>query len=212
MGYQDGSSITVDAILTNYGRRKLAERGELGIKFYNFGDTGVDYYLYNPDHASGSNSYGEAITRLPQLEAVPDDTVCMRYTLTSMNRNTIFIPKVNVDDITISDTTEASAEWIRPQTQKFDERGETYDITIYDVSPLIIERQPDKRLSAYVNHGQSSPLLPESGYPEIVTYNNIKELKVKARATRTSHTITAKAYGRASGQLNFFTITVPKNM
>ena len=90
--------------------------------------------------------------------------------------------------------------------------SETYDITIYDVSPLIIERQPDKRLSAYVNHGQSSPLLPESGYPEIVTYNNIKELKVKARATRTSHTITAKAYGRASGQLNFFTITVPKNM
>ena len=67
--------------LTKLGRDKLRQGQPLGISQYAFGDTGVDYSLYNPNHPSGSDSYGSAITALPQLEAVPDDDVFLRSKL-----------------------------------------------------------------------------------------------------------------------------------
>ena len=213
MGYLDGSTITVDAILTKLGRRKLAEKGRLGIDQYTFGDTGIDYYLYNADHPSGSTSYGEAITRTPQLEANPDNTVAMRYTLTTMARNTVFIPKIELEDLTISDTLESSAKWLRPQTKKFSEKGENYTITIYGAEALIVDKQPDKRESAHVlDGGMAQPLIAGSGYPEIHTWSNVKELKLKARATRNKHNISYRVYGNESGQVNNGTITVEANM
>ena len=81
MGILDSDTVIVDAILTKLGRNKLRQGQPLGITQYAFGDTGVDYTLYNPDHPSGSDSYGSAITSLPMLEAVPDDDVFMRTQL-----------------------------------------------------------------------------------------------------------------------------------
>ena len=81
MGLLDSDTIIVDAILTKLGRDKLRQGQPLGITQYAFGDTGVDYSLYNPNHPSGSDSYGSAITALPQLEAVPDDDVFLRSKL-----------------------------------------------------------------------------------------------------------------------------------
>ena len=81
MGILDSDTVIVDAILTTIGRQKLANGQPLGITKFAFGDTGVDYTLYNPDHPSGSDSYGSAITNLPMLEAVPDDNVFMRSKL-----------------------------------------------------------------------------------------------------------------------------------
>ena len=81
MGILDNDTVVVDAILTKIGRQKLANGQPLGINKFAFGDTGVDYTLYNPNHPSGSDSYGKAITSLPMLEAVPDDNVFMRSKL-----------------------------------------------------------------------------------------------------------------------------------
>ena len=81
MGILDNDTVIVDAILTKIGRQKLAQGQPLGISKFAFGDTGVDYTLYNADHPSGSDSYGSAITSLPMLEAVPDDNVFMRSKL-----------------------------------------------------------------------------------------------------------------------------------
>ena len=81
MGILDNDTVIVDAILTKIGRQKLAQGQPLGITQYAFGDTGVDYTLYNSSHPSGSDSYGSAITSLPMLEAVPDDNVFLRYKL-----------------------------------------------------------------------------------------------------------------------------------
>ena len=81
MGILDNDTVIVDAILTKLGRNKLRLGQPLGITQYAFGDTGVDYTLYNPDHPSGSDSYGKAITSLPMLEAVPDDDVFMQSKL-----------------------------------------------------------------------------------------------------------------------------------
>ena len=81
MGILNNDTVIVDAILTKLGRDKLRQGEPLGITQYAFGDTGVDYNLYNPNHPSGSDAYGQAITGLPQLEAVPDDDVFMRSKL-----------------------------------------------------------------------------------------------------------------------------------
>ena len=81
MGILDNDTVIVDAILTKLGRDKLRQGQPLGITQYAFGDTGVDYNLYNPDHPSGSDAYGQAITGLPQLEAFPDDDVFLRSRL-----------------------------------------------------------------------------------------------------------------------------------
>ena len=81
MGILDNDTVIVDAILTKIGRQKLAQGQPLGISKFAFGDTGVDYTLYNPNHPSGSDSYGKAITSLPMLEAVPDDNVFLRSKL-----------------------------------------------------------------------------------------------------------------------------------
>ena len=81
MGILDNDTVIVDAILTKIGRQKLAQGQPLGISQYSFGDTGVDYTLYNADHPSGSSAYGSAITNLPMLEAVPDENVFLRYKL-----------------------------------------------------------------------------------------------------------------------------------
>ena len=81
MGILDNDTVIVDAILTKLGRQKLANGQPLGVTQYAFGDTGVDYTLYNPNHPSGSDSYGSAITSLPMLEAVPDDNVFLRFRL-----------------------------------------------------------------------------------------------------------------------------------
>ena len=79
MGILDNDTVIVDAILTKLGRQKLAQGQSLGITQFAFGDTGVDYTLYNPDHPSGSDSYGSAITDLPMLVAVPDNDVFLRF-------------------------------------------------------------------------------------------------------------------------------------
>ena len=81
MGLLDNDTVIVDAILTKKGRQKLANGQPLGITQYAFGDTGVDYTLYNASHPSGSSAYGSAITSLPMLEAVPDDDVFLRFKL-----------------------------------------------------------------------------------------------------------------------------------
>ena len=176
MGYLDNSSITVDAVLTDYGRAMLAKKGHLGIEYYAFGDTGIDYYLYNADHPNGSDSYGEAITRLPQLEASPHQAISMRYTLTTMPRNTIYIPKITLEDHTISDTTEKNGVYIRPKTEKMAEKGENYIITIYDANALVIDVPFSKDLSTHIGGGNAlsgtGQYLPQSGYATILQYNN----------------------------------------
>ena len=87
MGILDNDTVIVDAILTKIGRQKLSQGQPLGINKFAFGDTGVDYTLYNPNHPSGSDSYGKAITELPMLEAVPDDNVFLRSKLWTGDRN-----------------------------------------------------------------------------------------------------------------------------
>ena len=92
MGYLDGATITVDAILTKKGREILSKGGALSVKSFTLSDTGVDYTLWNTDHPSGSANYGEAIENLPQVEALPAAQYQLRNKLVTFSKDTISMP------------------------------------------------------------------------------------------------------------------------
>ena len=62
-------------------RKKLAKNQALDIRKFCLSDDSVDYKLYDTSNSLGSAYYGSAITSLPQLEVVPDDSIIMRYHL-----------------------------------------------------------------------------------------------------------------------------------
>ena len=101
MGILDNDTVIVDAILTKLGRQKLAQGQPLGITQFAFGDTGVDYTLYNTDHPSGSSAYGSSITNLPMMEAVPETDVFLRFPLWgSGERNVEYLTTIQVQNST----------------------------------------------------------------------------------------------------------------
>ncbi len=110
MGYLDNSTIVVDAVLTKEGRKRLAGGAGLGIEYFTLSDSGIDYRLWNPDHPSGSAFYGEAIEKLPSLEAIPRAEFYMRNKLISLNKDVTGLPywsmKENPSPIIIDDTTD----------------------------------------------------------------------------------------------------------
>ena len=96
MGYLDGTSVTVDAILTKKGREIMSRGGAISVRSFTLTDTGVDYTLWNPDHPSGSAYYGEAIENTPQTEALPLGQYTLRNKLVSFSRDTVAMPAVTL--------------------------------------------------------------------------------------------------------------------
>jgi len=144
MGLLDNDTVIVDAILTKVGRQKLANGQPLGVSQYAFGDTGVDYTLYNSAHPSGSDSYGTAITSLPMLEAVPDDNVFLRFKLYGEGERNVqnfsFITVTSGTSVTITKIageTESNPITIVP-TVFPNVQGALYDYRILDMRGLIV--------------------------------------------------------------------------
>ena len=116
MGYLDNSVVTVDAILTKKGRELLARGdGSFNITQFALADDEIDYTLYNPDHASGSAFYGQAIENMPLLEAFPDETQVMKYKLSTLPRGTSKLPLLEAGYASIS-LRQGAALAITPQT------------------------------------------------------------------------------------------------
>ena len=104
MWYLDGTSITVDAVLTKKGREILSRGGSLNISSFTCSDTGVDYTLWNPSHPSGSAFYGEAIENLPMLEASVHAEYSLKNRLITLNQNAISIPAIEMSGLTSTNT------------------------------------------------------------------------------------------------------------
>lgn len=141
MGYLNNSIVTVDAVLTRKGRELLA-RGDGSFKITQFAlaDDEIDYTLYNPSHPSGSEYYGEAIEKMPLLEAFVDETQIMKYKLATLPRGTSKLPILDVGYTAIT-LKQGSSLAITPQTlnylgvtQIFESSG--YAATIADVRVL----------------------------------------------------------------------------
>ena len=176
MGLLDNDTVIVDAILTKLGRQKLANGQPLGITQYAFGDTGIDYTLYNPNHPNGSSDYGSAITSLPMLEAVPDDNVFLRFKLYGEGERNVqnfsFITVTSGTSVTISKIageTESSPVTIVPQVfPKI--QGALFNYKILDMRGLTLEGV--NPLSVNIKSGDfNAGNLPPFDHPEPVVAN-----------------------------------------
>jgi len=93
MAYLNNKTQIVDAVLTNKGRELLAT-GQFNVTKFALADDEIDYSLYDSSHPLGSAFYGTAIENLPVTEAVPDETLLLRYKLVTLPANTKKIPKI----------------------------------------------------------------------------------------------------------------------
>lgn len=141
MGYLNNSIVTVDAVLTRKGRELLA-RGDGSFKITQFAlaDDEIDYTLYNPNHPSGSEYYGEVIEKTPLLEAFTDENQIMKYKLATLPRGTSKLPILDLGYTAIT-LKQGSALAVTPQTlnylgvtQIFETSG--YSATIADARVL----------------------------------------------------------------------------
>jgi len=104
MGYLDGTSVTVDAVLTKKGREILSRGNQLNISSFTCTDAGVDYTLWNPSHPSGSAFYGEAIENMPMLEASVHVEHSLKNRLLTLNQNSIAMPALEMHGLTGTNT------------------------------------------------------------------------------------------------------------
>jgi hypothetical protein len=131
MAILNNTVVTVDAILTTKGRELLARNdGSFQITQFSLADDEIDYTLYNPNHPSGSAFYGEAIEAMPIIQAFPEDTQIMRYTLTTLPRGTSRLPVVSLGYNTIILKQGASLT-ITPQTLNYLGATSTFEANGY---------------------------------------------------------------------------------
>jgi hypothetical protein len=175
MGILDNDTVIVDAILTKVGRQKLANGQPLGVSQYAFGDTGVDYTLYNADHPSGSSAYGSAITSLPMLEAVPDDNVFLRFKLYGEGERNVqnfsFITATSGTSVTISKIageTQSNPITIIPRVFPTVQNAR-YDYKILDMRGLVAVTDGEVQIAGDFNANN----LPPFDHPDPVIANII---------------------------------------
>ena len=131
MGYLNNTTITLDAILTKKGRELMVKNdGTFRITQFALSDDEVDYTLYNENHPSGSAFFGEAIEKMPVLEAFPDETQIMKYKLVTLPRGTSKLPILDVGYSSISLRQGASLN-INPQTLNYLGASTTFEASGY---------------------------------------------------------------------------------
>tara|TARA_A100001391_G_scaffold157913_1_gene116205 strand:+ start:78 stop:749 length:672 start_codon:yes stop_codon:yes gene_type:complete len=213
MGYLDGSTVVVDAVLTKLGRKRLAQGGALNITQFALGDTGVDYTLWNVDHPSGSNSYGSAITALPQLEAVTSETNALRFKLATYARDTEFIPFLNFPEGTARTINGHGTQYgiiITPST--INATDSAYQYVINDTTP--INYQAEGQIS--IDEG-SGPTGFDGGVPSAleiptpITIVATGALGISGKVVDAQKTLNVQVTGIDTGATDNVSVTVLKN-
>ena len=190
--------------MTKHGRQKLSQGQSLGITKFALSDDGIDYTLFNPDHSEGSSYYGEAITDLPQLEAVPDDGHLMNYTLMTMDRNTIFLPYITGLNDTYTLETQNSRQKISPNTENGTESS--YQFIFPDVSAVNVTGGTRKDIS-----GTNRTFLSRA---EIATAAHFtgNEITITAKPTDTTRNLTIQIVGVQTGAVKYVNVTINNNI
>lgn len=131
MSYLSNTSVVVDAILTKKGRELLSRNdGSFKITQFSLSDDEVDYSLYNPTHPSGSAFYGEAIEKMPILQAYPNDQEIMKYKLLTLPRGTAKLPVIDIGYTNII-LRQGSSLSVTPQTLNYLGATTTYEQSGY---------------------------------------------------------------------------------
>ena len=100
MGFLDNSGdIILDAVLTDLGRKRLAE-GNFNISQFALGDDEINYSLYNANHPSGSAYYDLQIIQTPVLESFTNNTSTMKSRLITLNNNNLlYLPIIKENNL-----------------------------------------------------------------------------------------------------------------
>lgn len=113
MGFvaKDGTEITIDAVLTDVGRQKLAKNdNSFKVVSYTFADDEIDYGLFNP--STGSSYVDQEILNMPIFEANVNEKLSINYPLmTITNPNLKYLPILSADasSVTIGEEKAQSA-------------------------------------------------------------------------------------------------------
>ena len=211
MGYLDSDTTSVDAILTKHGRKKLADGHDLGIRHFALADDGVDYTLYNIGHISGSNSYGSDITAMPLPEAVPDDTIAMKYMLLTRPRNTVYQPFLDTTqqggrDIVIKDQGTSYKQTFTFET--VNGPAEAVDITVMDTSAFQFHGASGKDIGGAQGYFISQQYVQQ---PKVFRVKS-GALAVTSLPTSADISSNYKMVGVESGATIYGTITANKNI
>lgn len=90
MAFLDNSGdILLDAVLTDTGRKRMAE-GTFNIKKFALGDEEIDYSLYNYDHPNGTAYYDTDILSTPILEATTDNAAGLKTKLLTITKTNLW--------------------------------------------------------------------------------------------------------------------------
>mgnify|MGYP003125544399 CR=1 FL=1 len=203
MGYLNSDTITVDAILTKHGRYQLSLGGGLDIWYYALSDDGVDYSLWNTSHPSGSDSYGEAISNLPQIEAVPDDYALMKYKLMTIDRNIQYWPVItDVKDYTFKNTVRKLD--IIPQTDNFEE--ESYTFTFSNANIINFQSPVE---DAGIPLGHTDYKYPvRADQPRILQFRGYRSMTVSAKSLDVLRSTNVQIVGEQTGTVTNINLTV----
>ena len=110
MGFLDNSGdIILDAVLTDLGRKRLAE-GNFTISQFALADDEINYALYNPNHASGSSYYDLEILQTPVLESFTNNTSTMKSRLITIGDNNVLYLPILKESIKTSNTSRHSTD------------------------------------------------------------------------------------------------------
>tara|TARA_R110000824_G_scaffold46692_7_gene133835 strand:+ start:31498 stop:32553 length:1056 start_codon:yes stop_codon:yes gene_type:complete len=101
----NSGDIILDAVLTDIGRKRLAEATKSGgtlakITSFALGDDEINYSLYNLNHPSGSNYSDLEILQTPIMEAFTQANANINYGLLSFNNNQLlYMPALKVNSL-----------------------------------------------------------------------------------------------------------------
>tara|TARA_Y100000593_G_scaffold8422_2_gene15521 strand:+ start:4865 stop:5875 length:1011 start_codon:yes stop_codon:yes gene_type:complete len=103
MAFLDNSGdIILDAVLTDVGRKKMAD-GTFSVVKYALGDDEIDYGLYNKNHPSGTAYYDLEIMQTPVFEAFTGTNANINYGLMSLSRDDIlYMPSLVMNESTVA--------------------------------------------------------------------------------------------------------------
>jgi len=218
MGYLDNTSVTVDAVLTKLGRQRLAE-GNLDITKFALSDDEINYALYDTSHNLGTAYYGEAIERMPLLEAFTNDTQALTNKLVTLPKNTQVLPVVTAAQSSVSLTNPGQSVIISPQTLNIaggNSGGYTFTVGNTDIVKMqlnasaavdVIGRAVSRRISSrgrMRRRSVSSYIPPQTGNALSGTINGMSVKLTAYSITQTTST-TLTVTGMTTGG----TVTIP---
>ena len=100
MAFLDNSGdIILDAVLTEAGRKRMAE-GNFSITKFALGDDEIDYSLYNKNHSSGSAYYDLEILQTPVFEAFTQINAGINYgLLPNESTDLLYLPVMKTNEL-----------------------------------------------------------------------------------------------------------------